>query len=458
MENIKNNPKVFKSKLFQEIVEKSRKTANQNRDDKTIKDRNAISLLEICYKIESLQQSEINNICEDINSSNIKLGIDAECVKFISENKDNEKLKVLLQNIKQPLNIDVNSISELTLEDFTTVRNLCKIDKVYVNSGWDEAAKLGYSADAYTKIRANADKMLNQALEKLPENASEKDKFMAIYNAVLKAEHYDYQALNTKNKSGSFYTSRNLEGFFLHGRSVCAGTADVLKNLCECAGIEAEYVQGNAKSKKQKHSEYHAWVKVKVDGKWYNADPTWDANKAGKPYEYCMKSDVDFTGHAEDRSYNPTYERGESAQKNRAQARTQRQATESADNMEQYYSQEVISRPQVVSDYVPTQEDYEYMKQNQIPAYSNVGVIEKPKSVFERIFEFFSKLFGLNPHEVKNSKSQQATIEKFAQREYTANKGFDIEKISSERANSYIKRYNESKGESIVDDKSKGDR
>lgn len=454
MEEVKKNPEEFKSKYLKALVEQSKKSMNQNRDDKTIKDKTAISLLEICNKIDSLSQDEIKDICDDINKFNLNLGIDAKCVKFISENKDNENLKVLLQNVKQPLNIDVNSISELSSEDFATVRSVCNIDKVYVNSGWDEAAKLGYSADKYAKIRSNADKMLKKALEKLPENASEKEKFMAIYNAVLKAEHYDHQALNTRNRSGSFYTSRNLEGFFLNGRSVCAGTADVLKNLCECAGIEAEYVQGDAKSRKQTHSEYHAWVKVQIDGKWYNADPTWDANKAGLPYEYCLKSDAEFTGHTEDRSYNPTYERGKSAQRVKSQSRVQRESTHSADDIKQYYNEEVISRPQVVRDYEPTQEDYNYMGQNQIPAYSNVGVMEKPKSIFEKIFEFFAKLFGISSHEVRNSKSRQETIKEFAQKESKENSGLDIEKISPERANSYLKNYKKSKGEKVVEDKS----
>ena len=25
--------------------------------------------------------------------------------------------------------------------------------------------------------------------------------------------------------------------------------------------------------------DYHAWTKVKIDGEWYNADPTWDADR-----------------------------------------------------------------------------------------------------------------------------------------------------------------------------------
>ena len=83
-----------------------------------------------------------------------------------------------------------------------------------------------------------------------------------------------------------------------------------LKQLCELEGLEVEYVQGNSKSKHMSNQEYHAWIKVKLDdGKWYNADPTWDANKVGKPFEFCLKSDKDFYGHNEDRSYTPTYSR-----------------------------------------------------------------------------------------------------------------------------------------------------
>lgn len=330
---------VFKSGLIKTLVEKmkkqkSDKTKNPKAED-GIKDSNAISLSDILSDINNMSEQDINNICEDINNMKIEVGIDSKAIELLSDLKENENAKKLLQNLNISMDVDVKSISEFRKSDFDTVKSMgCKIGKVYVNSGWDEAAEKGYTADKYEKIVTNAEKMLQKAIGGLPKTASQKDKFMAIYNVVLKAEHYDYSALskNSKNK----YTSRNLEGFFLQGKSVCAGTADALKNLCECAGIEMEYVQGMAKSKHENRSNYHAWVKAKIDGQWYNADPTWDANKVGKKYEFCLKSDKDFYGHTEDRKYNPTYKRDKYSQTHRrtGETRTYKSATKSENRKE----------------------------------------------------------------------------------------------------------------------------
>lgn len=330
---------VFKSGLIKTLVEKmkkqkSDKTKNPKAED-GIKDSNAISLSDILSDINNMSEQDINNICEDINNMKIKVGIDSKAIELLSDLKENENAKKLLQNLNISMDVDVKSISEFRKSDFDTIKSMgCKIGKVYVNSGWDEAAEKGYTADKYEKIVTNAEKMLQKAIGGLPKTASQKDKFMAIYNVVLKAEHYDYSALskNSKNK----YTSRNLEGFFLQGKSVCAGTADALKNLCECAGIEMEYVQGMAKSKHENRSNYHAWVKAKIDGQWYNADPTWDANKVGKKYEFCLKSDKDFYGHTEDRKYNPTYKRDRYSKTHRrtGETRTYKSANISIDRTE----------------------------------------------------------------------------------------------------------------------------
>ncbi|MBP3502273.1 MAG: hypothetical protein J6K42_02180 [Clostridia bacterium] len=340
----KSKKGLFKSELIKSLVEKIKKPksdkAKDSKSEDEIKDSNAISLSDILSDINNMSKQDIDNICEDINSMKIKVGIDSKAIELLSDLKENENAKKLLQNLNISMDIDVKSISEFRKSDFDTVKSMgCKIGKVYVNSGWDEAAEKGYTADKYEKIVTNAEKMLQKAIGGLPKTASQKDKFMAIYNAVLKAEHYDYSALskNSPNK----YTSRNLEGFFLQGKSVCAGTADALKNLCECAGIEMEYVQGMAKSKHEHQQSYHAWVKAKIDGQWYNADPTWDANKVGKKYEFCLKSDKDFYGHKEDKEYNPTYRRDRYSQTHRrtGETRTYKSANISIDRteLEEYY-------------------------------------------------------------------------------------------------------------------------
>lgn len=452
-----SNSGIFKSGLIKNLVNKvkSLKSKNSNKESQ-IKDKSAISLSDILSDIDNMTESDIKNICDDINSMNIKVGIDSKAIKLLSSHKDNENVKKLLQNLKSSMDVDVKSISEFRKVEYSTIKNMgCKIGKVYVNSGWDKAAEKGYSADKYEKIVTNAEKMLNKAIGKLPQNASEKDKFMAIYNTVLEAEHYDYSAL--KRNSPATYTSRNLEGFFLQGKSVCAGTADALKNLCECAGIEMEYVQGMARSKKENRSNYHAWVKAKIDGVWYNADPTWDANKVGKKYEFCLKSDKDFYGHNEDKRYNPTYSRDKKSitYSKTDSTRTYKSANKSinSEDLERQYYSSSIENKKIESQKV-SKSDLNYARRHYQPVSNDVAAsIAKPVSIKEnskltfkqKLAEFLSKRKSLkNIAFIQNFIDKNKVIEKELNNiEKNDNVNVaGIQKISKEISQSYIRSIN----------------
>lgn len=447
----------FKSGLIKKLVDKikTRKTnkLKDAQDKDGLKDKNAINLSDILCDINTMSEQDIKNVCEDINKMNVKVGIDSKTIKLLSELKDNEKAKQLLQNLKISMDIDVNSISELRKSDFDNVRKMgCKIGKVYVNSGWDQAAEKGYTADKYDKIVTNAEKMLQKAIGNLPENASQRDKFMAIYNAVLNAEHYDYSALHKNSKSK--YTSRNLEGFFLQGKSVCAGTADALKNLCECAGIEVEYVQGMARSKHENRSNYHAWIKANIDGEWFNADPTWDANKVGKKYEFCLKSDKDFYGHKEDRKYNPTYNRDRYSQTHRrtGETRTYKSCNRSVDTSEleaKYYNDD-FNRKEINVEKV-SQSVLDYARRHYQPVSSGQNTQLTFK---QKLAEFLSKRKHLsNISFIKNFIEKNKVVKSSTKSMHGAKKSENsIPKVSKDVSQSYIKNVQQQKQQPVKND------
>ncbi|MBQ3409719.1 MAG: hypothetical protein IJH12_11065 [Clostridia bacterium] len=305
----------MKSSFLENLVEDNKsKTENQG-----IKNIGAINLSDIIEYVKGgISDQDFKNICTDINSGKINIGMDANSVNILLANKGNSQVQKLFQVAKMPkIDIDINSISEFSKENFQAIKAMgVNIGKVYVNSGWDEAAARGYTPNVYEKIVGNAEAMVTKAKSDLAkknpgkdfEHMSERDKFMAIYNMVIKRAKYNYAAVDSKGESQ--YTSRNLQDFFCKGGSgVCAGFADSLVQLGKMCGLEIEYVQGDSKSKNMSHSEYHAWVRVKIDGKWYNADPTWDANHVKGKYGYCLKSDAEFDGHTLDTRYNPSYRR-----------------------------------------------------------------------------------------------------------------------------------------------------
>ena len=305
----------MKNSFLENLVNENEKS----HDNDSIKNVGAISFTDVIEYVKSgISEDDFKSLCDDISSGKVKIGMDASAVSTLLANKENSQVKRLFQNAKMPkIDIDVNNLSELPVEDYRAIRAMgVNVGKVYVNSGWDEAAARGYTPDVYDKIASNAAGMIDKAKSELAqknpgkafEGMSDRDKFMAIYNMVIKRANYNYAAVDSKGESQ--YTSRNLQDFFCNGGSgVCAGFADALVQLGTMVGLEMQYVQGDSKSAKMSHKEYHAWVRVKIDGEWYNADPTWDANKVKGKYGYCLKSDAEFDGHTLDRNYNPHYRR-----------------------------------------------------------------------------------------------------------------------------------------------------
>ena len=73
---------------------------------------------------------------------------------------------------------------------------------------------------------------------------------------------------------------RSLRGL-LSRKTVCAGYAMILKELCDRNGIECQYVEGCCNEKDyQKGLRTHAWNIVKIDGAYLPLDLTWNASKS----------------------------------------------------------------------------------------------------------------------------------------------------------------------------------
>ena len=138
--------------------------------------------------------------------------------------------------------------------------------------------------------------VMEQIKSQIPENASEYEKFNIVYNIIGKAANYDYSGCidNEQHVEGAEAVTRSLEGVLIHGRAVCAGYALALEQCLKYVGIDAKYISGMAEVGEE--SGGHAWNQVCIDGKWYNADLTWDAQRIqrGMPLQYCLMGDKMF--------------------------------------------------------------------------------------------------------------------------------------------------------------------
>lgn len=387
------NSKKLKSLILKSLSYKT----NEQKKSRAIKDFDAFSLTEIIEKViqfdEKKVENEIEYMVSDIKEFNLHIGMDITFFELIENVKDvSEKDKIIniVKKLNVPMTIDINRVKDLNSKKIEEISSYCDISRVYVNNGYDESAKRGYSLSTYKRIANQAEKMVEKVESSLSEDVSEKERFMAIYNMVIKRTNYNWDVLNTNraNYKEDIMIATNLESFF-NGKSkslcICAATAQALNELCEMAGIESEYVQGYANG--QKGREYHSWVRVKIDGKWYNTDPTWDAQN--KNYNYCLKDDKFFYEHNHDgvdKNYNPTYCRNTNNEqvKHYNVQRDYHECRESMSDsyLKNYYSQDFLNQRKSNKTYNPTDYDYEVLNKNSVPYKSSSDIVEKQNDEF----------------------------------------------------------------------------
>ncbi len=156
------------------------------------------------------------------------------------------------------------------------------------------SATLTFTAKYETTLKQEQklDAKISSVLTKLNlESATDYEKVKAIHDYIIKRVSYD-QTL----KKRSAYNA------LIGKSSVCEGYAAAAYRMFTDAGIECRIVTGNA------GGGPHSWNIVKVEGKWYNIDLTWDdpITSSGEQvlrYDYFLKNTKAFSDHKRDSQY-----------------------------------------------------------------------------------------------------------------------------------------------------------
>lgn len=128
-------------------------------------------------------------------------------------------------------------------------------------------------------------------------NKSDYAKVKTIHDIVCDRVKYDYDNLNNLDYKLQFTAYAAL----FDGKAVCQGYALLFHRMAKEVGLDTRVVLG----------ENHGWNIVKVDGKYYNVDCTWDDSSWDDPdaadgdywssghviYNYFMKGSDDFANH-----------------------------------------------------------------------------------------------------------------------------------------------------------------
>lgn len=159
-------------------------------------------------------------------------------------------------------------------------------------------------SDEYAKetdrLKTNA--LLETSVKKFYKQISVGDsdyrKALCYHDAIV--NYIDY-AYDDSGSPSSESWAHNVLGVFLNGEgstygAVCEGYAKAFQLLLNLSGIENLVVTGVGYT--EQSVESHAWNLVKIDGKYYYFDLTWDDqpfNANGKIYTYFCKPSTDQT-------------------------------------------------------------------------------------------------------------------------------------------------------------------
>lgn len=158
------------------------------------------------------------------------------------------------------------------------------IERVMV--GIDENENGKYDVETYKTIYDKVTEITRDINE-----GSDYDKFQKVYERLSKILKYDYKSWEGSKEFDEEHRRQtghnvildpsidrdvsrvsNLEAFLYDGESVCEGFAEVLRQTLSMVGIKSDVIYGDVED------GAHAWNRVKLDGKLYNCDLTWDKN------------------------------------------------------------------------------------------------------------------------------------------------------------------------------------
>jgi hypothetical protein len=115
-------------------------------------------------------------------------------------------------------------------------------------------------------------------------------KISAIYSWVTTNIRYDKDSANAINLGVD--QDARITVALRRRRGVCENYAAIFNDICLKSGLTSVVVNGYTKQGGFVDKTGHAWCAVRVDGKWYLFDPTWD--EGGGTTKYFMVQPSEF--------------------------------------------------------------------------------------------------------------------------------------------------------------------
>ena len=234
----------------------------------------------------------------------------AAAVTFSSKEKAAEYVRnqmvkrstVISFNINEPFNVDlINEIFSKAVE-YNDKYSSSEGDYLMAHySGYSATISgcsgqisivynMNYLSTEEEEVRVNTE--VKKVLDKLNVyNADDYTKIKAVHDYIMNNIHYDY--------SYSKYSAYNA---LIEKSVVCQGYSSLTYKMLKELGVGVRIITGKG------NGGNHAWNIVRINGKWYNIDNTWDSNYTDAygslRYDWFLLSNGDFVNHTRDGKYN----------------------------------------------------------------------------------------------------------------------------------------------------------
>lgn len=143
-----------------------------------------------------------------------------------------------------------------------------------------DAARVMAYLEGKSSTLSNQDQALYQEAKRVHDSLVTAG--MSEYQRVKAFHDYLCRTVTYREYGSNSHTAY---GALVNHAAVCQGYTQAMDLLCYLSGIDCEHIFGASRG------QAHSWVRVKVDGQWYNVDTTWDDQDSGIRYDYFLVSD-----------------------------------------------------------------------------------------------------------------------------------------------------------------------
>ena len=281
-----------------------------------------LSIVNVQAKETIREDHYVNPIYKDVKSSVVHHDIQTYSLEDVEYTSDQEKLVKIFR--EKLINRESNIVlyyhcdEEITQEFFSNlVHQLFQKAIKHTGNGkegdylkwhcqgWTVKASIsgnsneGYDLNIFYDVsylssleqEEKVDEEVSNLLKSLDlSNKTDYQKVKAIYDYICSNVTYDHDNLNDESYSLKYTAYAAL----INKTAVCQGYASLFYRLALDAGVDTRVISGEAGGP-------HAWNIVKLNGKYYNLDSTWDAGRS--TYAYFLKNTNDFDDHVRDNAY-----------------------------------------------------------------------------------------------------------------------------------------------------------